>query len=103
MAVLNGTVRRNELINMLATPYVGKLGETMWSLSGQRARVADLPFTEEVMRAGLATNSECRSSPTYSQANNVVWPNCTTIAVLGLLFFSVEFMRFRRMIVPVWA
>jgi len=27
----------------------------------------------------------------------VVWPDCTVIAALGLLFFGVALMRFRRM------
>lgn len=93
---------------LLSTLYIAKHAETAWSFSGQHTRLTDVPLTEGGQNYARRLGKQLRewafahvfTSPLW---NYVIWWNCAVIAALGLPFFGITLMRFRRILVQIQA
>ncbi len=108
MAVLKATVWNELMSEVLPTLYIARNGETAWSLSGQQRRLTDLPLTESRRSNARRLANQLRKWAfahvfTSPLRNYVGWRDCAVIAALGLRFFGIALMRFRRMLVQIQA
>jgi Histidine phosphatase superfamily (branch 1) len=93
---------------MLPALYIARPGETAWSLSGQHTGPIDLPLTEGGQSNARHLGNQLRewafAHVLRSPLRNYVVPrDCAVIAVLGLIWFGIALMRFRRMLVQIKA
>jgi broad specificity phosphatase PhoE len=95
-------------MSMLLTLYIGRPGETPRSLSGQHTRLTDLPLTEGGQSNAYRLGNQLRQWAfahvcTSPLRNYMVWRNCAVTAALGLRFFGIALMRYRRTLVQIQA
>jgi broad specificity phosphatase PhoE len=95
-------------MSVLPTLYIGRPGETLWSLSGQNMGLTDLPLTEGGQSNARRLANQLRQWAfahvfTSPLRNYMVWRNCAVTAALGLRFFGIALARFRRTLVQIQA
>ncbi len=95
-------------MSVLLTLYIGRPGETPRSLSGQHTGLTELPLTEGGRSNARRLANQLREWAlaqvfTSPLRNYMVWRNCAVTAALGLLFFGIALMRFRRALIQIQA
>jgi broad specificity phosphatase PhoE len=95
-------------MSVLPTLYIGRPGETPRSLSGQHTGLTDLPLTEGGQSNARHLANQLREWTfahvfTSPLRNYMVWWNCAVTAALGVRFFGIALIRFRRTLVQIQA